>query len=445
MIGKIRDTLIGLWPVLKGNIPKPGTIIVGTIAFLIGLIWAYGFQPTVFYDADPSTLQQSWQDEWVRLIADRYAAVAATAIPSPEFEEQIVRLLRAVDNPLGIVRGIGRPELEGLAARAQDTAALAPQPGLIPNVLPLIIGPIVFVVVFVVGSLLWGFYISTLIVDPIRKRLRPKSAEDQKVRAELDAIHAARKIKEASATAPVSSDFGPPVARHISIYFPGRSYDDSFSIEDEAKDDEFLGECGAVISETIGEGSPKKVTAVEVWLFDKEDFVRTLTGVFVSEHANNDPALRSKLETKGELVIAKPGAMITLETNALRMQARIVDMGYGADGAPNSYFDKMTIELQAWRKDGSGAPAAVPPPMPKAVPAATPAPAPIPQQQYAPPPSYAPPSYAQPPAAAPAAPPAGASGVRPLTPPPINYPPPASSPNDDDPFGGTGDFTPING
>ena len=96
---------------------------------------------------------------------------------------------------------------------------------------------------------------------------------------------------------PVSSlDAGPPVSRHISLYTPGRAYDNSFSIED--ANEAFLGECGVAISETIGVGSPEKVTAIEVWLFDKEDFVRTITKVFVSEHAYNDPAIRSKLEPK---------------------------------------------------------------------------------------------------------------------------------------------------
>jgi hypothetical protein len=444
MIGKIRDTIIGLWPVLKGNIPKSGTIVVGVIAFLIGLLWAYALQPTVFYDADPSTLQQSWQDEWVRLVADRYAAVQGSSVPSPEFEEQIVRLLRAVDNPLGIVRAINRPELEPLATRAQENSAAAPAPGLISNLLPFIVGPIIFALAFVVGSLLWGFYISTLIVDPIRKRLRPKSAEDQKVRAELDAIHAARdmqkKLKEEATAAPVASDFGPPVARHVSIYFPGRAYDDSFSIEDEAKDDEFLGECGAVISETIGVGGGEKVTAIEVWLFDKEDFVRTLTGVFVSEHAYNDPALRSKLEPKGQLVVAKPGAIITLETNALRMQARMVDIGYGSGEMPaNSFFDKSTIELQAWRKTGMGAPVAAATPSPVAMSVAAPSTPPaypsarVPTAQPAALPPYTPPPAVQ-----------SGGQPRPLNPPPLQYPPPAAAPkNDDDPFGGTGDFTPI--
>src|SRR5262249_42016818 len=147
----------------------------------------------------------------------------------------------------------------------------------------------------------------------------------------------------------------------VSIYSPSRAYDDSFSIEDASKDDEFLGECGAVISETIGTGEPEKVTAIEVWLFDKEDFVRTLTSVFISEHAYNDPAIRSKLEVKGELVVAKPGAVIKLETNTLRLQARIVDMAYGSGPLPpNSYFEKMTMELQVWRRSGVGAPAGAP-------------------------------------------------------------------------------------
>ena len=71
-MGKIRDTLIGLWPVIKTYVPKPGLILAVVIAFLIGLVWSYAIDPVVFYDSDPRTLGQSWQDEWVRLIADRY-------------------------------------------------------------------------------------------------------------------------------------------------------------------------------------------------------------------------------------------------------------------------------------------------------------------------------------------------------------------------------------
>ena len=35
-------------------------------------------------------------------------------------------------------------------------------------------------------------------------------------------------------------------------------------------------------------GEPKKVAALEIWLFDKND-IKTATKVLMSEHAYNDP------------------------------------------------------------------------------------------------------------------------------------------------------------
>ena len=82
-------------------------------------------------------------------------------------------------------------------------------------------------------------------------------------------------------------------------------FDNSFSIDSPAG--EFLGECGVGISETIGVGDPKKVTAFEVWLFDKND-IQTVTKVVMSAHAFNDVAIRQRLEAKGEPVLAEPGS-----------------------------------------------------------------------------------------------------------------------------------------
>jgi hypothetical protein len=82
-----------------------------------------------------------------------------------------------------------------------------------------------------------------------------------------------------------------PVAQFTSKYRPGDvGYDDSFSIDTPAGD--FLGECGVGMSETIGVGDPKKITALEVWLFDKND-IRTVTKVLMSEHSFYDDALRA--------------------------------------------------------------------------------------------------------------------------------------------------------
>jgi hypothetical protein len=140
----------------------------------------------------------------------------------------------------------------------------------------------------------------------------------------------------------------PPLAQYVTQYALGDDrYDMSFSIEQGNGD--FLGECGVGISETIGVGSPDKVTALEVWLFDKND-IRTLTKVLMSEHCFNDPALRAKLAPKGEAAMVRKGEVVTLTTQTLKVQARVIDLQYGSGNLPtNSFFQIAKIELAAWK------------------------------------------------------------------------------------------------
>jgi len=126
-------------------------------------------------------------------------------------------------------------------------------------------------------------------------------------------------------------------------------YDDSFSID--TPTGEFLGECGVGISETIGVGDPKKVTAFEVWLFDKND-IQTVTKVLMSEHAYNDPNLRQRLQSKGEPILVGVGTHVLLETATLQLQARVHDMSYGSGALPaGSYFERLTLDLQVFPKE----------------------------------------------------------------------------------------------
>ncbi len=143
-----------------------------------------------------------------------------------------------------------------------------------------------------------------------------------------------------------------PIARFHTTYTYGNdTYDDSFSIENAAG--EFLGECGVGIAETIGGDMPKKVTALEIWLFDKSD-IRTITKVAMSDHAFFDDALKAKLAPKGEPVLARESETIVLETASLIINAEITDMQYGSDHdlPSQSYFDRITIALSAWAKEG---------------------------------------------------------------------------------------------
>jgi len=148
---------------------------------------------------------------------------------------------------------------------------------------------------------------------------------------------------------PASAGEHAPMAQFMASYKAGDDlFDDSFSID--SPSGEFLGECGVGISETIGVGVPKKVTAFEVWLFDKND-IQTVTKVLMSAHAFEDPAIRQKLEAKGEPFQASSGGQTVLETATLRLVARVVDMSYGQGALPeNSYFDSLVLELAIWQK-----------------------------------------------------------------------------------------------
>ncbi|MDD5367676.1 MAG: hypothetical protein PHQ40_01210 [Anaerolineaceae bacterium] len=150
------------------------------------------------------------------------------------------------------------------------------------------------------------------------------------------------------AFAPISSK-EPPVAQFMTTYMAGDDmYDDSFSID--SPTGEFMGECGVGMSETIGVGDPKKVTAFEVWLFDKND-IQTVTKVLMSDHAFNDSIIHQKLESKGEPVSIEPGKRILLETATLQLEARVVDLNYGQGALPPcSFFDRLTLELSVWPK-----------------------------------------------------------------------------------------------
>jgi hypothetical protein len=165
------------------------------------------------------------------------------------------------------------------------------------------------------------------------------------------AMHAAEATRQAERTDFQSLGLAPPVTQTMTTYVMGDDlYDESFSIDTPGGD--FLGEYGVGISETIGVGDPKKVTALEVWLFDKND-IKTATKVLMSANAFNDANLRSRLEAKGELVMLEPQAQIILETQTLQLLVTVNDLEYGVGALPaESYFERVTLELAVWPKEG---------------------------------------------------------------------------------------------
>src|SRR5512138_2102515 len=91
-------------------------------------------------------------------------------------------------------------------------------------------------------------------------------------------------------------------------------------------------------------------SALAIWLFDKND-IKTATKVLMSAHAFSDPAIRGRLEAKGELIQVEPQKQIMLETETLQLLATVVDLQYGDGSMPEkSYFDRVTLELAVWHK-----------------------------------------------------------------------------------------------
>ena len=339
------------------------------LGIAIGMLLVYFIGPVPFNnDAVPAQMDDGFRDQWIKDTANGYQYVVSQAAINTEnpqlvadaqneaqdrlvsvgaTTEDIDRLLRANEDVPYL-----NQSLIAIRAFADDSAANNQldefgEAGFFTKyILPII----TFLVVSLLGAL--GIVYVKLFGFPFEKSIRrllfgekidPALEAEKKRRAE------ARKASEQKTVFDT-----PPVKQFMSTYLSGDSYyDDSFAIE--LDDGTFLGECGSGISENIGVGDAKKVTATEVWMFDKND-AKTVTHLFLSEHAYNDQALRTKLAPRGEeLILAEEGATTVLETQTLRAQVRVVSLEYGEGGpALNSGYERLTVEIAVWQKEGAG-------------------------------------------------------------------------------------------
>ena len=330
---------------LFGFLPKVKTVILATVCFALGLLFAYSTVSWV--DGDPSRLHQSWQDQWALGIAARLRSPSVT---EPRDTPQIlIELLSAIDNPVEVVDRLKLTPLSSLAEQSQASAPSTPSGG---GVVSNIILPIVWIVVFVIVYSLLFFLWAFLGWPYVRDRFyRGESVvSDEAAKAETLRLREARMLEEKmSDQALEASPYGDPVMRKPSLYRAGfGNYDDSFNIETE--DGMYYGESGASIAETLGEG---QVTAIEIWMFDKDEFANTPTGLFVSEYASTDQEIRARLEARGEVLVATPDTKLILETKALYVEASVISIKYNEDAEhPNSVIQEMATHIVVWSKAG---------------------------------------------------------------------------------------------
>jgi hypothetical protein len=324
--------------------PRMALILGVVLGLLLGLIVGWGLWPVQWTDALPDVLRADLQEDYMRMAIDSYRATKSLN-PQAAADLAVYRW----DN-LGAAAGAtyGRVQANpsyldqvsiqdyGLIIQSRkgpiDTNQVVEQTSVVGTYV--LYASIAVVVILLAAG---GLYLYRL----LRKGPRTVTVAMQAVEAS----------KSAEKTDFQALGLAPPITQTMTTYVLGDDlYDESFSID--TGGGEFLGEYGVGVSETIGVGEPKKVAALEIWLFDKND-IKTATKVLMSEHAYNDPNIRARLEPKGELVVVKAGEQVLLETQTLQLLATIVDMDYGMGAMPQkSYFDRITLELAIWPRSG---------------------------------------------------------------------------------------------
>jgi len=319
---QLRDMLKN--PTLAGI----GGLVLG---FFVGLvIFGWWLTPIEWTDAAPADLRADAREVYLRMAIDSYGTTTDAATAQNRWNE----LGAAAGETLAVIEENPAPQSPAIILAfktAVGAGAATPPPEAAGGSNLLLIG----------GC----FLVALLIVALLAMYLFRQSGS----REMTPAMQAAEATRELERTDYVSLGEEPPLTQFVTTFMLGDDlFDDSFSIDSPAG--EFLGECGVGISETIGVGDPKRVTAFEVWLFDKND-IQTVTKVVMSPHAFQDASIRDRLAAKGEPVMAQFDVPAELETQTLRLTARIADMGTGGPPLPDdSFFERLTLELAIWQK-----------------------------------------------------------------------------------------------
>lgn len=319
-------------------------LILGVVLGLIlGLIVGWGIWPVQWTDGTPEVLREDLQRDYLRMTIDSYNRTGDTNTAMARWDslgEAAGPTFTSLQRDPGY---LNPADIQAFGSLVQSVKGVAPGGG---GTTPPAAGGtsgmgtavlyasiVVVLALLAVGGLyLWRlFRKGTGTVTPV--------------------MQAAEASRSAEKTNFEEMGLAPPITQTMTTYVLGDDlYDESFSIDTQGG--EFLGEYGVGVSETVGVGEPKKVAALEIWLFDKND-IKTATKVLMSEYAYNDPNIRARLEPKGELVVVKPQEQILLETATLQLLATVVDMEYGTGAMPqNSYFERITLELAIWPRSG---------------------------------------------------------------------------------------------
>jgi hypothetical protein len=301
-------------------------------------MWAWVIQPVQWVNATPEVLRSDLKEDYLRMAIDSFYVNR-----NQDLAVQHFRALgkKGPEIMVLIQQSPGMQDQGAIKAFGQlmDAVGMLTIPQV--NVTSDSSNTVKFILISIAGVALLG--VLGAIIFFFRPRSRTKEA--------TPVMQAQEYTRQAERTNFETLGLASPITQSMTTYVLGDDlYDESFSID--SPTGEFLGEYGVGISETIGVGDPKKVTALEIWLFDKND-IKTATKVLMSANAFNDMVTRQRLEAKGELVLIEPQKQIVLETATLQLSATVTDIEYGLGPLPpNSYFERATLELAVWPRTG---------------------------------------------------------------------------------------------
>ena len=318
-------------------------ILGALLGFELGVTCAWGIWPVEVVDTSPDVLRFDLQQDYLRMTIDsynktsdvdaamrRWDSLGASAAPAYiSLQTDPGNLTAQEVQEFGVlvqaVKGapIQNPQTPGVESPGTGSVSS----GIGKLVLYAAIGVVVLLLAFAAFYLFRLFRKGSGTVTP--------------------AMEATKLNKSIERTDYQQHGLEPPITQSLTTYVYGYDlYDESFSIDTQAG--KYLGEFGVGICEKIGVGEPKKVTALEIWLFEEND-IKTATKVLMSDHAFNNSEIRDRLEAKGELVLLQPREQILLETANLQLLATVVDLEYGMGSMPqNSYFQRVTLEFAVW-------------------------------------------------------------------------------------------------
>jgi len=224
-------------------------LLVGGL--IIGLVWGYVIDPVDFVDATPSYLRADLQEDYLRMTIDSYRVN-----PDPNLAVQ-----RWQNLGTGAQQAFSAIQADPQSA---DPAIIKNYGELITNVLSSQPAPVddsglttvqmitlVFGIVVLLGLVGYGaLYLYRLLGKRGSGEITPS----------MQAVEMSRNAEKTNFE---QLGLAPPITQTMTTYVLGDDlYDESFSIDTQAG--EFMGEYGVGVSEAIGVGEPKKVTALEI-------------------------------------------------------------------------------------------------------------------------------------------------------------------------------------